>query len=106
MTERVIDGRRLRQACEHRRLRERQILRTRREERLCRRLRTVCRASVEHLVEIRVEDALLRPHLRELDREAGLLYLAREGSARVPDVQVAHELLRDRRTALDDLAGG
>ena len=47
---------------------------------------------------------MLRPLLRQLDREAGLLDLAVERLL-LADVEVAHELLRDRRAALDDLPG-
>ena len=106
MEKRVVDRRCLRQAGEECRLRQRQVLRARGEERLRGSLRSVRRPPVEHFVEIRIEDARLRPHLRELDREARFLHLAREGAARVADVEVADELLRDRRAALDDLPGG
>ena len=42
--------------------------------------------------------------LEDLRREAGLLDLPRERPLRVADVEVADELLRDRRAALDDVA--
>jgi hypothetical protein len=58
--------------------------------------------SVEHLVQVAGEDLLLRPAAGELLREAGLLELAREGPLRLADVEVADELLRDRRAAFHD----
>ena len=42
--------------------------------------------------------------LEELRGEAGLLDLARQRPLRVADVEVAHELLGDRRSALHDVA--
>ena len=106
MEERVVHRRRLRQPCEERRLREREVARAPREERLRAGLRAVRGAAVEHLVEVRGEDALLRPRLRELEREARFLHLARERPLRVAEIEVARELLRDRRAAFDDPAGG
>src|SRR6266581_1761267 len=55
-------------------------------------------------VQVAGEDLVLRPAAAELDREARLLDLALEG-ALAAGVQVADELLRDRRSAFDDLAG-
>ena len=90
---------------------------------LGRRLRAVgVRAEVD-LVEIGLEDPVLAPglHLRrseagrndpphgrealllELDGEAGLSRLPLPGDL-APDVEVADELLRERRASLDDLA--
>ena len=102
MADRIVDRRRLRQPCEERRLRERQPLRARREERLRACLRAERMPAVEHLVEIRAEDPALRPCLRELLGEARLLQLARQRLPRLPDVEIPDELLRDRRAALDD----
>ena len=103
--ERVVHRRRLRQAREHRRLRQCQPGRARREEGLCACLRSERVAPVEDLVQVRAEDTPLRPHARKLHREARLLQLSRERSLRAADIEVAHELLRDRRAALDDLPG-
>ena len=55
-------------------------------------------------VQVLVEDLRLRPLARELDRETRLFQLALERLL-LADVEVADELLRDRRAALDDLAG-
>src|SRR5439155_532592 len=55
------------------------------------------------LVQVGLEDPVLRPVARQLDREAGLGDLAAERPL-VADVEVADELLRDRRAALDDAA--
>ena len=55
------------------------------------------------LVQVAREDPVLRVHVLELLGEAGLLDLAVEGDL-LADVEVADELLRDRRAALDDVA--
>ena len=52
-------------------------------------------------VEVRREDAVLRPPLLELPGKRGLVELPLEGAAAL-DVGVLHELLGDRRAALDD----
>ena len=52
-----------------------------------------------------LQDPVLRLLARELDREARLRRLAAEGLRRLLDVEVARELLRDRRPALHDVAG-
>ena len=52
-------------------------------------------------VQVRREDAILRPALLELPGESGLAHFACE-CLLVPDVRVLHELLRDRRASLDD----
>ena len=52
-------------------------------------------------VEVRGEDPVLAPALLELPRERGFANLPRERLL-VADVRVLHELLRDRRAALDD----
>ena len=101
--ERVVGGRRLRQPGEQRRLAQRRSLRRLREVGLRRRLDPVGEVAVVHLVEIRGEDPLLRPRIVELDRETRLLELPLHGPL-VGDVEVADELLRDRRPALHDLA--
>src|SRR2546421_4374670 len=95
--------RRLRQPREERRLAERELRRRLREVRLSGGLDPVRVVAVVDLVLVRVQDLLLRPALAQLDREAGLLELALDRP--LPrDVEVAHELLGDRRAALDDLA--
>ena len=58
--------------------------------------------AVVDLVHVRGQDPLLRP-AAELDREAGLLDLPLERPL-ARDVEVADELLGDRRAALDDAA--
>src|SRR5438067_1012594 len=55
-------------------------------------------------VQVAGENLVLRPAAAELDRETRLPDLALEGPL-AAGVEVAHELLRDRRSALDDLAG-
>src|SRR5438876_9565209 len=55
-------------------------------------------------VQVADEDLVLRPAAAELDRETRLLDLALEG-ALAAGIEVAHELLRDRGSAFDDLAG-
>ena len=63
----------------------------------------IAMAEIDH-VQVGGEDPVLRPRARQLDRKARLddlplqRLLARE-------VEVAHELLRDGRAALDDVAG-
>ena len=61
-------------------------------------------APVEDGVEVVLEDPVLRPLAVEPDGETGLDRLPLERDL-VPDVEVADELLRERRAALDDLAG-
>ena len=104
VAERVVARRRLRQAGEERRLLERQLLRRAREVRLGGGLDPVGVIAVEHLVHVRGQDPVLRPLARQLDREARLGELALERPL-AREVEVPHELLRDRRAALDDLAG-
>ena len=100
---RVVSRRRLRQSREQRRLCERELLRRLREVRLRRGLDTVGLAAVVDLVQVRRQDLLLRPLVGELHGEARFAQLPRE-RALSRDVEVAHELLRDRRAALHDLA--
>ena len=85
-------------------LAQRELARRLGEVGLGRRLDPVGEVPVVHLVEVRGEDALLRPRIVELDRETRLLQLPLHGPL-VGDVEVAHELLGDRRTTLDDLTG-
>ena len=101
--DRVVERRRLRQAGEQGRLHQRQVLRRLREVRLRRRLDAVGVVAEVDLVHPRGQDPVLRPVPAELDREAGLLDLPLEGPL-ARDVEVADELLRDRRAALDDAA--
>src|SRR2546430_17431933 len=54
-------------------------------------------------VHVRAEDPVLRLVLRELDRQTRFLDLSLERSL-ARDVEVADELLRDRRAPLDDPA--
>ena len=103
MQHRVVQRRRLREACDQRRLHHRQVLRRLREIGLRGGLDTVGVVAEVDLVHPGGEDALLRPVATELDRQAGLSDLPFERP--LPrDVEVADELLRDRRAALDDLA--
>src|SRR5437763_5668739 len=60
--------------------------------------------AVVDRVQVAGEDLVLRPAAAELDRETRLSDLPLEG-ALATGVEVAHELLRDRRSAFDDLAG-
>src|SRR5436190_8509750 len=102
--DRVEDGRRLRQTGEQRRLVECERARSAREVGLRGRLDSVRVVAVVDGVHIRAEDPVLRSVAGELDRQARLLDLALERP--LPgDVEVADELLRDRRAALDDSAG-
>ena len=103
VVERVVDRRRLRQACEQRRLRQRQLPRMPREVRLRRRFDAVGVVPVVDGVEIAGEDLVLRPAAAQLDRETRFLDLPLEG-ALAPRVAVPHELLRDRRPPFDEAA--
>ena len=103
MQHRVVQGGRLREAGDQRRLDHRQVLRRLREVSLRGRLDAVGVVAEVDLVHPGGEDALLRPVATELDRQAGLFDLPLERP--LPrDVEVADELLRDRRAALDHLA--
>ena len=75
-----------------------------REVRLCSRLDAVRLVSVVDLVQVRRQDALLRPCAVQLRRQAGLLHLPLHRPL-TRDVEVAHELLRDGRPAFHDRAG-
>ena len=101
--DRVIGRRRLRQAGEQRGLHERELRGALREIRLRGRFGAVGVPSIEDLVEVVGEDRLPRQLLEDLLREASLLDLARQRPLVVPDVEVADELLGDRRAALDDV---
>ena len=100
----VENRRRLRQSREQGRLRQRQMARPLGEVRLGSRLDPVRTVAVENLVDVGVEDPALRLLARELDRKACLRRLAAERLRGLLDVQVARELLRDRRAALHDVA--
>src|SRR5215211_357819 len=76
-----------------------------REIRLRRSLDPVRTVAVEDLVDVRVQDPALRLLTGQLDRETRLRRLSPEGLRRRLDVEVARELLRDRRAALHDVAG-
>ena len=86
VSDRVVDRRRLWQAGEERRLRERQPRSGLREVRPRRRLRAVRVPAVEDLVDVVREDLLPRVRLEELRGEACLLDLARQRLLRVADV--------------------
>ena len=105
MLHRIVKRRCLRQPREERSLRQGQRARARGVERLRARLRAVRVLAVEHLVQVRGENLRLRPDACELVREARLLDFARDRAIGVADVEVANELLRDRRAALHDAAG-
>jgi hypothetical protein len=102
--ERIEDGRRLRQPGEQRRLRKGQMHCTLREIGLRRGFDPVRAVSVEHLVDVRLQDPALGALPGELDRETCLRRLAAECLRRLLDVEVTGELLRDRRAALDDVS--
>jgi hypothetical protein len=99
--QRVVQARRLRQPGEQRRLSERQTGRRLGEVRLRRRLDAVCLLPVEHGVQVGVEDVRLRPAVGELVGETALLQLAPDGPL-AAEIEVPHELLRQRRAALGD----
>ena len=101
--ERVVDRRRLGEPREKSGLRERQLQGRAGEERLRGSLDPVCLTAVVHLVQVRGQDPVLRPGVVELGREAGFLQLPLHRSL-ARDVEISHELLRDRRPALDDAA--
>ena len=104
MEARVVQGRRLRQAGDQRRLADVELRAVLVEIGLRRRLAAVGDAAVGDDVQIRAEDLVLGPVLRHLDGEPRLLDLALE-RLRVGQVDVADELLLDRRGPLDDVAG-
>jgi predicted regulator of amino acid metabolism with ACT domain len=60
--------------------------------------------SVRHVVEVVLQDPLLRAFLLELARQLRLADLALDVALRVVDVERAHELLGDCRAALQALA--
>src|SRR4029079_5240013 len=70
---------------------------------LRRRLDPVRVVAVVDLVHVLAEDPVLRARAREADRQAGLLQLALQRPL-LRDVEVPHELLRNRRAALDHVA--
>jgi hypothetical protein len=91
-------------AGEGRGLRERQVLRVLVEELAGSRLHAVGPLAEVDRVQVPREDLLLRELLLELPCERRLVDLAPERPL-VADVEVLHELLGDRRAALDDAAG-
>ena len=100
---RGIFGRRLEQACQHRRFRERQVLGRLAEIVIRRRHDAVGAAAHVGAVEIELEDLVLGQVEFEPDRQEGFLDLALEG-ALVGQEQVLGQLLRDRGAALDHAA--
>ena len=101
--QRVVDRRRLRQTGEQGSLLQAQLARVLGEIDLGSGLDAVGAGAEVDVVQPGLEDPVLLPFLAELDRQARLLDLAAEGAPGVPDVEVAHELLRQRRASLDDL---
>src|SRR5262245_50880068 len=100
----VEDRGRLWQAREQGRLVQRQRPSASREVRLRGGLDPVGVVPVVDRVHVGAEDPVLRLVPRELDRKTGFLDLPLERPL-AGDVEVANELLRDRRSALDDIAG-
>ena len=99
--ERVVDRRRLREARKKRGLRQVELAGGLREVGLGRRLDAVRVIAVVDLVEVLGQDPLLRPLAVELRGETRLLHLALNRLL-ARDVEVADELLRDRRPSFDD----
>ena len=97
---RVVVRRCLRQPCEQRGLRQRQQPRRAAEVRLGGCLDTVGVVAVVDRVQVLTQDPVLRVLAVELDRQAGFLRLALERALVRDRVQVADELLCDRRRAL------
>ena len=96
---RRVEDRRLRQSGEERGLGERELREVRLAEiRLGRRLHAVRLVAVVDLVEVELEDLLLRVRARHLDREDALADLPRQGDLATDD-PLLHELLRDGRRA-------
>ena len=100
--ERIVDRGRLGQAGEKGRFGQGQLARMLGKVRLRRGLDAVRVGPVVDRVHVLIEDPGLRMGVAQLHREADLLDLPPEG-ALPRDVEVADELLRDRRTALDDV---
>ena len=110
LAQRVELGGRLGKAGEERRLVEGQVLRVAREEDPRRRFDAhgglpVDRA-VGHVVQVLLEDPLLGVQLLQVVGHLGLADLPREVALGVLDVEVADELLGDRGSTLERLAGG
>ncbi len=103
--ERVVGRRRLGKSGQQRGLTQVQLFRVLREVRLRGGLDAVGAVPEIDGVEPRAQDPLLRPLAVELDCEAGLAQLAPHGP--LPrDVEVAYELLGERRPSFDDLTLG
>ena len=105
VVERVVVGRRLRKAGQEGRLKQRQLPRRTGEVGLGRSLDAVRVVPVVDGVHVLIEDLVLRPVVAEPHGEARLDELPAERPLLVSDVEVADQLLRDRRAALDDAAG-
>ncbi len=102
--ERIEQRGRLWKPCEQGRLGQGQVRRPLGEVRLRRCLDAVRAIAVEDLVDVALQDPVLRLLARELDRETRLRGFPPERLGRLLDVQVARELLRDRRSALHDVS--
>ena len=100
----VVGRGRLRQARNHRRLGDAEILAMLREVHLGRGLAAVGDPAVGDDVEIGGEDLVLRPLIRHLHRQPRFLDLAGGGGV-VVEIEVAYDLLLEGRGALDDVAG-
>src|SRR5439155_25996306 len=98
--ERVEAARKLRQSGEQRGLREVEIPRAHAEVHARRGLDPVGAASVVDVVEVQLEDLVLRPARLELQCQERLVKLAHaEGVARIAEVETARELPGERRRA-------
>jgi hypothetical protein len=97
--DRVVRGRRLGQAGEHRRFSDGQVLQRLAEVDLARGREAVRALAEEDLVHVDLEDLLLAQHALDLERQQHLVDLAREGLLG-RQVEVARHLHRDRRGAL------
>ena len=104
MRDGVVVHRRLDQTGEQRGVRERELERRHVEVRLGRGLDAVRAVAEVHGVQVLRQDPILGEPLFELPCEVGLADLAADRLL-LADVDLLHELLRDRRAALDDLAG-
>jgi hypothetical protein len=97
--DRVVGGRRLRQAGEHRRLGDGQVLHRLAEVRFRRRGETIGAVAQEDLVHVDLQDLVLGEHVLQLERQQYFVQLAREGLLG-RQVDIAGHLHRDRRCTL------
>ena len=99
---RVVTGRIAGDPGEQRRLGEAEVLGVGRVMEVRQRglLHAICAVSEIDRVQVGGQDPVLRPTLLELPRERGFLQLPADRTLAL-DVGVLHELLRDRRAALD-----